>query len=78
MARAQLNNAVSDLEAVVKTMRKLGVASWANSPIGDIVLGMEPPPRATKADPDPKADRRAYYTEVLGRPVPDAELEKLP
>jgi hypothetical protein len=78
MARAQLNTAVSDLEAVVKTMRKLGVASWANSPIGDVILGMEPASRAAKTDPDPKADRRNYYSEILGRPVTDGELDKLP
>lgn len=78
MARAQLNNATADLEAVVKTMRKLGVASWANSPIGDIILGMEPPPRATKTEKDPKEARRNYYSEVFGRPVTDGELDKLP
>lgn len=78
MARAQLNNAVGELKTIVKEMRALGVASWLNSPIGDIHLGPEPRKEPKLGDADPKAPRRTYYSELYGRPVTDAELEKLP
>ena len=76
MARAELN--LSQFRSVVKEMRDLGVASWAGSPVGDVILGPAPAARGKKADKDPKSERRNYYAEVLGRPVTDAELEKLP
>ena len=79
MARPRELN-LSHFEAVVQSMRDLGVSSWANSPVGDIVLGPDPVrmKKADKASTDPKAQRRVYYAELLGRPVTDAELEKLP
>lgn len=82
MARAELNKAIADFELIVAKMRDLGVARWDGSPCGDILLGA-PPITATQranaaAERDPKAQRRAYYADVLGRPVTDAEVEKLP
>lgn len=78
MARAQLAAVIGDFETIVRTMRKLGVVSWGGSPVGDLVLGPEPGPRLAKEDKDPKAARRAYYSEVFGRAVTDPELENLP
>jgi hypothetical protein len=69
---------LNEFRAVVAEMRELGVASWTNSPVGDVILGQAPAPRAKKADRDPLRDRRIHYTELLGRPVTDSELEKLP
>jgi hypothetical protein len=78
MARPQLTTLLQEFRQVVKEMRDHGVASWVGSPIGDVVLGAPPPSKATKADKDPNADRRNYYSELFGRPVTGAELEKLP
>lgn len=77
MARTGVST-LEQFEAIVRKMRDLGVASWADSPVGSIVLGVEPPAKLKKAEKDPKAERRVYYAEVFGRPVSDAELEKLP
>lgn len=79
MARARQLN-LSDFEATVEKMRELGVASWANSPVGDIILGPDPVrmKKTDKASTDPETQRRSYYTEVLGYPVSDAMLKKLP
>jgi hypothetical protein len=79
MARAGLNNTLADLETVVASMRSNGVTSWAGSPVGDLVLGapVPPKPRAEKGQ-DQKANRRTYYTEILGWVPTDDLLEKLP
>ena len=78
MARAQLNTQLAEFEAVVKAMREHGVASWAGSPVGDIMLGAEPvrPQKAAKVDPTQA--RRDMYTELLGRPVSEEEAKRLP
>lgn len=79
MARPELNKQLEDFGRVVAKMRELGVASWTMSPVGDIVLGAAPLTAAqTRASKDPKAQRRVYYTELLGRPVTDAEMENFP
>jgi hypothetical protein len=80
MARAELSVTINHLRTVVKAMRELGVASWAGSPMGDLILGQEPPPRdqATTSAPDENAERRRYYQDVLNRRVTDEELKKLP
>lgn len=79
MARASINVSLAEFELVVAAMRARGVAQWNNSPIGDVTLGPAPlSARMDKADKDPKAQRRIYYSEVFGRNVTDAELEKLP
>lgn len=77
MARPRELN-IDSFKAVVKEMRDLGVVAWHNSPVGDITLGPPPPPRARKEEADPKKHRKTYYSEVLGRPVTDAEVEHLP
>jgi hypothetical protein len=77
MARPRELNLTHFTEVVVM-MRKLGVASWVNSPVGDLHLGPEPPRAPKKEDADPKKARRSYYAELLGRPVTDAEVEMLP
>lgn len=60
-------------------MRALGVASWADSPVGSIILGAAPErARTDKTEKDPRAAKRQYYSEVFNRPVYDAELENLP
>jgi hypothetical protein len=80
MARTvELTTTLTNFETVVRSMRKLGVASWQGSPVGDIVLGPAPLPNAKFAtETDPKAARKAYYSEVFGRPVGEAELRNLP
>jgi hypothetical protein len=77
MARTRELN-LDQFREVVGEMRKLGVAAWTNSPVGDIHLGPEPSRAPKKEDADPKKSRRAYYAELLGRPVTDAEVEMLP
>ena len=76
MARTQLR--LGDLALVVDKMRELGIASWCNSPIGDVILGQAPADKPKKVALDPLEARRTHYTELLGRKVTDAELEKLP
>lgn len=78
MARVELTAQLREFRAVVKEMRDLGVASWTNSPVGDVVLG--PPPKAeiSVEEKDPKANRRSYYEGIFNRPVTDSELERLP
>lgn len=79
MAGPQLSRVLADFEMVVERMRDRGVASWVGSPVGDLVLGPAPMTRKQlKASTDPKEARRSYYTDILGRPVTDAEMEKLP
>ncbi len=78
MSRAPRELNLAHFREVVAEMRELGVATWVNSPVGDIHLGAPPPARAKKEDVDPKKQRKNYYAELLGRPVTDAELEHLP
>lgn len=68
------------LADVVAEMRRLGVTSWANSPVGDIVLGPEPPVAHSTpvSQDDPYKEARAFYSQLLGRPVSDAEIKRLP
>lgn len=80
MARAQLNTALTDLAAVVKEMRELGVQAWLASPVGDVHLGPEPikPPKVDKTEKDPLASRRADYANILGYAPSDEMLKRLP
>lgn len=79
MAGPKLNVALADLAAAVADMRKLGVIVWANSPVGDITLGPVPISSRLASQPaDPMAARRAYYADLLGRPVSDEEAKRLP
>ncbi len=61
-------------------MRKLGVAQWIGSPVGDITLG--PPPQAATANagkkPDPLEERRTHYEGLLNQKLTDAVLAHLP
>ncbi len=76
----ELKTTLSDFESVVGHMRKLGVAQWVGSPVGDITLG--PPPKEAEAaptkTPDPLADRRTHYEGLLNQKLTDAVLAQLP
>lgn len=82
MARTELSTSLAHFEKVVSKMRDLGVASWTNSPVGDIVLG---PPQML-AKPEEKGDakqtsieaRRKEYEMLFNKPMSDAELKRLP
>lgn len=79
MARTELSAALQQFEKVVARMRELGVASWTNSPVGDITLGPPPPAKPVKQeDVDPKEMKRMHYSTLFNRQVTDPELEKLP
>lgn len=66
---------LDQLRAKVDVMRELGVVVWDG-----ITLGPEPLPKAVreKIKEDPLAHRRAYYANLLNRPVTDEELKRLP
>jgi hypothetical protein len=69
-------SSLAELAATVGEMRRLGVVSW-----NGIVLGPDPQRIAAKAKEtpsDPLAAQRAYYSDVLGRPVSDDEVKRLP
>lgn len=80
MARTELDRWVADFERVAGAMRRMSVIVCTGTPVGDVTLGPEPVKvsRTAKGDPDPYAERRAYYSDVLNRPVSNGELDKLP
>ncbi len=77
--RADARVDLPQLKALIETLREGGVIRYCAGGV-ELVLGPPPAPKskATKVEDDPQAARRAYYEQMLSRPVGDKELGLLP
>ena len=71
---------LGELASLCDVLRDKGVVRYARGVDGSIELVMGPPVSAkeAKVKSDPLSTRRAYYEQMLCRPVGDKELEMLP
>ncbi len=84
MAGSTRSNAgieLPQLKALMATLREAGVIRYSHTKDGlELVFGPLPQarPKVEKPGDDPNATRRAYYEQMMNRPVGDRELELLP